>query len=258
MKFNLLPRTLGFLISLSTISPVYAQSMDVIEDMELTDEEALEAGMTPVEQHLMNQMKVAVTPKITRADIDRAIQSHRLVIAVNKAAKGPEAQTLFMYENGQLVLSEKISTGREKLETKTKSGRVYVSTTPVGFFRPDRIYTKYMSYLWKADLPNAVFFIPGNGIALHATSKDHYKEFGTRASGGCVRLTLERSKMIREKVMDTGLGSQEGQYKLITESAGRLKVTNNSIPVDKLAKYTGDHLPEQINSWDTVIIVYEE
>ncbi len=221
----------------------------------LTDQEALSDGMMPLEEYVMSEMKAVVTPGLNSEGIERAIQNHRLVIAVNKAVKGPEAQTLRLFENGVEILKEKISTGREK-EEKAKSGRVYFSTTPKGYFRPTKVYRDYMSYTWQAPMPNAVFFI--GGIAVHATGTSHYPELGTRASGGCVRTKLEVSKLIREKVMDSGKGSAAGQFKILNESAGRNRIIHNLVEVNQVERKTGELLEEKINSWDTVVIVYEE
>lgn len=221
----------------------------------LTDEQALADGMTPIEEHVMAEMNSVLTPGLNRAGVLEAARRHRLVIGINKASKGPGAQTLTMYENGVEVLKQKISTGREKTE-KAKSGRVYFSTTPKGFFRPTKMYKDYLSYTWNAPMPNAVFFI--GGIAIHATSNSYYAELGTRASGGCVRTMLETSKFIREKVMDSGRGSQPGQYSVVTEAKGRKIITRNTVSVDKISRQTGDIVNAKVNSWDTVIVVYEE
>lgn len=219
----------------------------------LTDEQALSEGMTPVEEYMMTEMKAALTPGLSKEGVLEAARRHRLVISINKAAKGPEAQTLTMFENGVEIFKEKISTGREKRE-KAKSGRVYISTTPKGFFRPTKMYRDYMSYTWKAPMPNSVFFI--GGIAIHAAGKSAYKDLGTRASGGCVRTILETSKMIREKIMETGRGVNN--FKILRESEGRNRIANNMVSVDQLSRHTGDILNAKVNSWDTVIIVYEE
>ncbi|MGE3611498.1 MAG: L,D-transpeptidase family protein [Bacteriovoracaceae bacterium] len=242
-------------IAISMVNSLYAQEIDLTDSTELTDEMALEAGMTPIEDHIMNQMKGVLTPKVEVADVERAIKSYRLVIAVNKSASGSDAQKVNVYENGQLVFTDKVSTGREQVENKTKSGRVYFSTTPIGFYRPVTVYKDYYSNTWQAPMPNAVFF--RGGIAIHATTESHYKELGKRASGGCVRLTLESSKLMREKIMLTGMGNQPGQYGIVNEGYKRNRITKNSIKVDKLARYTGDLLKEQVDSWDTVIVVYE-
>lgn len=235
---------------------ILASSMAVLgvaNAFALTDEQAVAEGMTPIEEFMMTEMKAALTPGLSKEGVLEAARRHRLVIAVNKAAKGPEAQTLTMYENGVEVFKEKISTGREKTE-KAKSGRVYISTTPKGFFRPTKMYRDYLSYTWNAPMPNAVFFI--GGIAIHATTKSHYKELGTRASGGCVRTIHETSKMIREKIMETGRGVNN--FKILAEAKGRNRIANNMVSVDQISRHTGDMLNAKVNSWDTVIIVYEE
>lgn len=245
MKLSLFSKRLILAASISLMGISGAQA--------LTDEQALAEGMMPIEEYLMSEMNAAVTPGLNREGVLEAARRHRLVIAINKAAKGPEAQTLTMFENGVEIFKEKISTGREKQE-KAKSGRVYLSITPKGYFRPTKMYRDYLSYTWNAPMPNAVFFI--GGIAIHATTKSHYKELGTRASGGCVRTILETSKMIREKIMETGRGL--GQYSILAEAKGRNRIANNMVSVDKIARHTGDILNGKINSWDTVIIVYEE
>ncbi len=222
---------------------------------ELTDEEALAEGMTPVETFLFSEMRAVLTPGLSSAGVLQAAQTHRLVIGINKAKEGPAAQTLTMYENGVEILREKISTGREK-EEKAKSGRVYFSTTPKGFFRPTKMYTDYLSYTWNAPMPNAVFFI--GGIAIHATTEDAYAKLGTRASGGCIRTVKEASSLIRTKIMETGRGDQPGQFRLVREGSGRVRVTNNSVSVAQLNRNSGALLRTSVDSWDTVIVVYEE
>ena len=218
----------------------------------LTDEEALDEGMMTADEYIMTEMKAALTPGLNSDGVAEAVKNHRLVIAVNKAAKGPGAQTLTMYENGIEILKQKISTGREKQE-KAASGRVYFSTTPKGFFRPTKVYRDYLSYTWNAPMPNAVFFV--GGIAVHATTQSHYKELGTRASGGCVRTPLEISKTIREKVMDSGLGSQ---FKVVNEAKGRNRIMSNTIKVNQVNRYSGEMESARVDSWDTVVVVYEE
>lgn len=221
----------------------------------LTDAEALDEGMTPYESHIMLEMASTINPDLTKNGVLRAARSHRLVIAINKSSKGAEAQTLTMFENGSEILKVKVSTGREK-EELAKSGRRYISTTPKGYFRPEKIYQDYLSYTWQAPMPNAVFII--GGIALHATTKSHFSELGTRASGGCIRLMPEDSLFIREKIMETGRGNQPGQYEIVNESEGRNRIRKNAIRVDGIDRYSGDLLNEKIISWDTVVVVYEE
>jgi hypothetical protein len=262
----------------------------------LTDQMALEDGMTPVSEigmrasdltSIMNfERSEYVTTIPSEDDIAKVIQSHRQVIVVNKAALGKDAQTLRVYQNGvikplfekavlkkevdgQTIEEEvsvpkefvKISTGRERNETAV-SGRKYFSTTPKGFFRPQRVYEMYYSGTWKADMPNAIFincnrsdFNRECGIAIHATGPSHYAALGKRDSGGCMRTRLEVSKQLRELVMESGLGTT--QYTIENESYRRDKITSNTIKTDLVDRDTGAILNKKINSWDTVIVVYE-
>jgi lipoprotein-anchoring transpeptidase ErfK/SrfK len=121
----------------------------------------------------------------TPEDLSRA----KIVAIINKSPIGSTAQTIRIYQNAELIYEWKVSTGREKVET-AKSGRVYKTTTPVGYYRPTKLVLNYHSNTWKADMPNAVFFV--GGIAVHATT--HVADLGKRASGGCVRLSPENAK----------------------------------------------------------------
>jgi lipoprotein-anchoring transpeptidase ErfK/SrfK len=245
----------------------------------MSDEMAIEAGMTPVDQAGMDAAELSGVMNYERSeyvstipsqeDIAKVVGSHKQVIVVDKSAKG---QTLRVYRDGAIVkLNEltmnpltkkeelvakefvKISTGKET-QVKAKSGRVYTATTPIGFFRPTMVYKMYYSGTWSADMPNAVFF--RGGVAVHATSVSHYKELGTRDSGGCVRTRLEVSKQIRELVMETGKGNLPGNYKIVTESHHRNRVLNNTVSVDAIARMSGAMTGGKLNSWDTVIVVH--
>jgi hypothetical protein len=264
----------------------------------LTDEMAFEEGMTPLEEVGMDAEDLSGIMNFNRSeyvttipsleDIDNVVKSHRQVIVINKAAKGKDAQTMKVYQNGvvkplfenstvtkmvdgkkvkETIKTEKesvkISSGREKNEI-AKSGREYFSTTPKGFFRPQRAYKMYYSNTWKADMPNAVFincsrndFNKECGIALHATSESHYAALGTRDSGGCIRSRLEVSEQIRKLVMDTGRGSDAGQFGIKNEGYRRDRIINNHVAVDLVDRDSGDIMNKKVNSWDTVIVVYE-
>jgi lipoprotein-anchoring transpeptidase ErfK/SrfK len=238
-------------LSALTVLPSKALAVELFDDIDLTDEMAMEAGMTPVELVPFHNMKNVVSNNINAAGIARAIQSNRLVIAVNKKASGAGSQTLKMYENGKEILETKISTGTE-IRVTSKSGKSYITTTPLGFFRPASVYRDYHSYTWDAPMPNAVFFI--GGIAIHATGQSNYKFLGSRASGGCVRTTLADSKVIREKVMETGRGQD---FRIVNEGRGRNRVVSNTVKVDGIARFSGEMTNSKVDSWDTVIVVYQ-
>ncbi|MFP5490980.1 MAG: L,D-transpeptidase [Bacteriovoracia bacterium] len=219
------------------------------ELMPMTDEMALELGMTPADQVRRVKMKAPSAELLRRLQ-----EENKVVIVVNKAAAGAGAQTMTIYENGEQVMKTKVSTGKEERVTAA-SGRTYVSTTPNGFFRPTKMYTDYLSYTWNAPMPNAVFFV--GGIAIHATGASNYSKLGTRASGGCVRTTLEDSKKVREFVMDTGRGSAPGMYVIKKEAAGRNIITGNTVSVSAINRNSGLRTGSLVQNWDTIIIVHE-
>jgi hypothetical protein len=265
-----------FLLSIMAVT-THAPKAAALEVMD--DDMALEAGMTPVDQLRMNQLDLNgimnfdrndyVTTIPSQDDISRVIRSHKQVIVIDKSVKG---QTLTVYRDGkihklkELTLnprtnreelvekdSVKISTGKET-RVVGKSGREYIATTPIGFFRPTKVYKMYFSNTWKADLPNAVFFV--GGVAIHATGPGNYAKLGTRDSGGCARTRMEVSEQLRTLVMDTGRGSRPGDYKIVTESHRRDRVTQNTVMVDTLDRMKGSMNGGKVNSWDTVIVVH--
>ena len=278
-----------FIASLMTLS-----AMPAFSAVTITDQEAIELGMSPIEEAQSKSAAEAVSFERSEYvstipsedDIQRLIESHYQVIVVNKQASGKDAQTLRVYQNGVIkplfenrtvtqttngkltksVIQEfkdfvKISTGTEA--KKVSPTRTYIATTPKGVFRPHRVYTDYLSGTWNAQMPNAVFINCGKpwseicGIAVHATSTDHYPELGTRASGGCVRTKLEVSKQIRELVMESGKGIRPGDFTIVKESQGRNRVKNNEVSVDLVDRFTGGIKNAKVNSWDTLIVIYE-
>ncbi len=221
-----------------------------------TDDMAESLGMTPEDEiePLVNANSTGSADKSVGSSLNQVISDNRVVIVINKAPSGAGAQTLKLFENGIELLKIKVSTGKEERVLST-SGRSYVSTTPKGFFRPTKMYTDYLSYTWNAPMPNAVFFI--GGIAIHATGTSNYAKLGSRASGGCVRTTLEDSKKIRELVMESGKGSARGNYVIAREAAGRNIIQGNTVAVPVISKNTGLNAAGRVNSWETVIHVHE-
>ena len=132
---------------------------------------------------------------------------------VNKSPYGVYAQTLKILEPDELgeanttwrvTQTFDVSTGREAEER-------YFTTTPRGIFTfdPHRRYRDYQSRQWDgAEMPFAMFwdYIYPNGrptgIAFHAATgvNEHY--VGIRASGGCIRTTMEDSERLFNMVGD--------------------------------------------------------
>jgi hypothetical protein len=222
----------------SEISVVDEQSQQSpsLLDIVSPDEVVEELGLPPMSTMNFGTLSLAQHNRTANIDLTKYFP---VVIVINKANRGPTAQTMKVYHRGQLAHQFPVSTGREMQENSTKSGRVYFSTTPTGWFAPTRTYEKYFSELWEAWMNNSVFF--NGGIAMHATTKDHFKELGQRASGGCVRLHPTNAKIVYDLV----LGEGKGQVPVYTRD-GQISYEGIWKKRVKLEK-----------NWNTLIIVEE-
>lgn len=192
--------TLRFLLiaiaALAMTQTAFADTGSVISQDELANYEDTLADVLSTEE-LAEEMGVPAE------SIQPFGYSNRLTIIVDKAQRGnsPTAQTMQVYLDGGLILNFYISTGREKRET-TKSGKRTFTTTPEGNFRIQWRSKDHFSKTWQAPMPFAQFF--NGGIAIHATTPSHYKELGTRASGGCVRMHYDAAEEMWNLVSEVG------------------------------------------------------
>lgn len=235
---------LGFLIT----SNLFAVDLD-IEAETITDEQAIELGMT----------EVTTEKKLGRGSDfkfkDEYIDLAKIVILINKSVRtqeNPDGQTIKVYQDGVFLHEFHTSTGTEKLK-KTTSGRIYWATTPVGIFRPKKAFKEYQSYTFKgANMDYAVFFI--GGIATHSTSKTAYAKLGERASGGCARLKYEDARAVNEIIRSTG----EGHNRLWDQGTAGLKRMQYSdrIKLNNLSRETGEELVgSKFWTYDAAIVV---
>ncbi|MGZ3774282.1 MAG: L,D-transpeptidase [Pseudobdellovibrionaceae bacterium] len=203
-----------------------------LDDLLTPDEIATELGFPRTERsdHALSIEEIFKTQAV---DVTR---EYPLVVIVNKKAFGYGAQRAQVYENGVLTNEWKVSTGREQWET-SKSGKYYFTTTPVGYFHPHSLLRYYWSDTWDALMEFSVFF--NGGIAIHATTPNHYRQLGSRASGGCVRLNKENAQNLYEKVQQLG--------------KGLVPVINRYGQVKRDRK---GHLVRTVN-WRTLIVVEE-
>lgn len=137
-------------------------------------------------------------------------RTYEYVIWINKAAKGRTAQSLHIYRYGQLVLSTRVSTGREIWEVqgdpkKHRPNKSYHSSTGVGYFTPYDLKVMHKSKLWEVFMPYAIFF--DDGIAIHQAPRGLESRLGTRASGGCVRVGPDVAPTIFSMVQSAGQGT---------------------------------------------------
>jgi hypothetical protein len=147
-----------------------------------------------------------------------------LYLYVSKAREGSWAQRLFLFHksgDGALVFEDSflVSTGRERREK-------YFTVTPVGLFEldPDRFQPMHISRTWdNAKMPWSMFFNyrVGDhmaGIALHAAiGQREDADLGHRASGGCVRLPLEKADLLYHRFQ----AEERGMVPVLAFDAGR-------------------------------------
>lgn len=158
------------------------------------------------------------------------------VIVVNKAAK---AQTLRLYTNRQLILTTKVSTGREDLEYVSpvagflrKFGKGSTEShwrhTTRGFYTIKRIEdANYRSGESKFQMPYAIFFNEKRGLAIHQVPPDlkggeaaGEAALGRRASGGCVRV----HKNVVQTIHGAVVGADRGQIPVLDTRTGQPKL----------------------------------
>lgn len=141
----------------------------------------------------------------------KAQYSERLVIVVNKAKQGTavNAQTVEAFVDGQLAVRVQASTAKEIQVYAPPSknypeGRTYTAHTPEGVFHITSRSINHVSNTWQgASMPFAQFFI--GGIALHATTPEHFSMIGNRDSGGCVRMLPPDAKYMWKLVDYVGV-----------------------------------------------------
>jgi lipoprotein-anchoring transpeptidase ErfK/SrfK len=108
-------------------------------------------------------------------------------------------QKLYLYIDGDLKDSFKVSTGIKKYDTPEMDLR------PAG-----PVLTKYTSrkfpggnYQGLGNMPFAVFL--KGGYAIHGTTQGNFAKLGTPASHGCIRLHPNNAKLFNELVKRVGL-----------------------------------------------------
>jgi len=134
----------------------------------------------------------------------RAMRRRMLVIAVAAAAVAmPMAaqaatvtatidlsdQRMYVWIGDQPMYAWPISTARKGYRT------------PVGSYRPTRMYRRYFSKKYdNAPMPNSIFF--RGGYAIHGTTA--VKNLGRPASHGCVRLDPANARALYDLVKANG------------------------------------------------------
>lgn len=153
------------------------------------------------ESFVIAHLRRMLTPELER--------NFDLFLYISKATSGPYAQRMHVVRkapNGpfRLIRNWPVSTGRERLERNALGVERFTSTLP-GYYEldPERMFANYHSIRWDEPMPYAMFFdavYKGErvGLAIHAT--DEKENLGSRASAGCVRLSLADARELFQMI----------------------------------------------------------
>ena len=128
---------------------------------------------------------------------------------VPKRSNLNDAQTLRIYRNGQLIRKTKISTGRGSFQLRGRKAHCeqplesYHTYTEPGYFNFQALEKDYKSKSYDADMPNAMFYHRGRGLALHAALESKIPYLGTPHSGGCTRMDPLSAESLYESILAT-------------------------------------------------------
>ncbi len=135
-----------------------------------------------------------------------------IYVSKARASAGPWAQHMFVFhkkDDGTLVYEDSfaISTGRERQEK-------YFTATPAGLFEldPNRFVRWHRSATWNGGaMPWAMFFNYSyrtrmTGVALHGAIGREIPHLGSRASGGCVRMPMDKVEAMFLRLKNTTRG----------------------------------------------------
>ena len=150
---------------------------------------------------------ITVTQRLKQSLTPEMLANFELFLYVSKAGSGPLAQRMYVFKkekNGDLSLAYDwpVSTGRERPEI-TPLGRHTITATPRGYYEldPQRMYARYHSHTWNESMPYTMFFNweqrgYQTGLAIHAAVGDDVGRLGSRASAGCVHLSLDNARTL--------------------------------------------------------------
>lgn len=155
-----------------------------------------------------NIARNAEKSKIVKRLSEYDASQKRLQIIIDKAPvpqprpTDTTAQTAQVYLDGHFIMWFLVSTGREQKEYPPNAGS-YFSDTPEGSYAISWMSKNHKSGQWGGvKMPYSVFF--HRGIALHAGVGKGLKTLGYRASGGCVRQSLEDARTVWNLIKQVG------------------------------------------------------
>lgn len=232
--------------------------------VDLREPAASQEHVSELEDATGSQSIDDVASHLKQSLTSEAFDSFDLFVYVDKAATGPFAQHMYVFQKNDqgglgLLYDWPVSTGRDATETDAH-GHLQSTYTPRGFYEldADRLYEDHTSGQWDEPMPYAMFFNwkPNGhktGLAIHGTGNEGETELGKPASAGCVRLSLENAHtlfdLIRTKFrspatpqlayLDGGTDtSSEGL--LLHDSDGRLQTADGYSVIVAIDNYDGE------------------
>lgn len=176
-------------IYLDSLEKIYGRDSALITRLGMKDSASLKFNLAQI-HHKDSIKNVALDTNTCRQ-----IQC-RIWARVSK-----KEQMLYLYIDGKMVDTFKVSTGDKRHET------------PLMDLRPSGpIFKKYTSrkfpggnYNGLGNMPYVVFI--RGGYALHGTTRGNIPKLGKKASHGCVRLHPDNAKIFNELVRRAGLAN---------------------------------------------------
>lgn len=205
------------------------------------------------------------TPKshaVEAFDITRSLESKpwlrdfRYVIVINKAASGTTAQTVRVYEDGYEIASDKVSTGREKLELKRREARCtkqpqnsYFSVTATGYYPVQELIIDHRSGAFDTQMPYAIFYDRQFGLALHQVPGNAVSRLGSRASGGCTRMNERTVSDLFDRVSRT----KGAEIPVISQNGVPVLDANGQVQRSRTNAFFGGRFP----AYSAIVIVQD-
>ena len=208
-------------------------------------------------QAVADRLRDSLTPDL--------LDNFGLFLFVSKAAHGPLAQRLYVFEksaNGELTMVHDwaASTGREKSEISPR-GRASFTGTPRGIYGldPERMYTRYHSQAWDQSMPFAMFFNweregLQTGLAIHAATGADVAKLGDRASAGCVHISPDHAAELFDLIKKNYRGpvprfaydqrtqTMSNRGELMRDAKGRLKMQDGYRVLVNIEDFGGENL----------------
>jgi lipoprotein-anchoring transpeptidase ErfK/SrfK len=162
------------------------------------------SALTPAE-------RATVTAQLSQNLTPEMLKNFDLFLYVSKAGRGPLAQRLYIFKKDssgtlQMAYDWAASTGREEYEI-SPVGTHTKTDTPAGLYEldPSRMYRVYHSHAWDQSMPYAMFFNwethgDQTGLAIHAAVGEDIGKLGSRASAGCVHISLGHAQLLYDMI----------------------------------------------------------